>query len=87
MKDKNSVPFWMIPLMGLFMVCLSMYSFLWAQNRIDQGGMYQFLAYASLIVAFGSMAYAIGIMIDRYRTGNKKLIHSTLVNPILSPQE
>lgn len=72
MNTERTIPTWLIAMLALFAVCVTVYGFFWAQDRVSDSSNFQFLSYAFILITFIVVAVTMGLMIDRYRDGNMK---------------
>ena len=71
--DEKRIPSWIVILVCLTVICICMFGFLEAQDRVSSGsGSYQFIGFAFLIPAFIAALYTMGRLIEDGRTRRKK---------------
>jgi len=71
--NDSRIPVWQIVLGSFIIICFLLYCFFWAQGKVSDDGIYQFVSYGFLLAAFGAGVWAIQYMINTYRARQTKL--------------
>lgn len=69
-KEKNDegLPIWSIAMIGIGLMGICIFAFLFFQSKVSTSSIYQLLSYVALLCAFITGAWAIGYGILSYNT-------------------